>query len=356
MTPFWGGEVCYEPDPLPPGWEFPSDLWPLLNEANRQLMLLEGVGRSLPSPAILLGPMRDREAILSSRIEGTIATPRELLLYELDPKEVQSEADPRNQHREVANYARALEHAVESPLPTGLPLIRQLHHQLMDGVRGDDKQPGAFRKVPVAIGNRFIPPSPERLQDFLEPFDRYLAPENSKYEPLVDCFLTHYQFETIHPFADGNGRVGRLLLTLMIKERCGLTQPWLHISEYFERDKGRYCDLLYRISSEAAWSEWIAYCLEGVAELAAKTVERCDRLRRLREEHYRRLADTKGSVRLHQIVEDLFRTPIISVVELRRRLNVSRPTADADALKLENVGIIRQLEGHSPKTYYEGLE
>ena len=178
ITEFWGGKHCFEPDSLPPSWEFPERLWPALNEANRQLMLLEGVGRSLPNPAILLGPMRDREAILSSRIEGTIATPKEFLLYELDPREVLSEQDPRNQHREVANYAAALEYGVDSSLPIGLTMIRQLHQLLMDGVRGDNKEPGAFRTRQVAIGTdaRFIPPSPERLNDFLSPFANYLRP------------------------------------------------------------------------------------------------------------------------------------------------------------------------------------
>lgn len=367
ITPFWGGDRCFDPDPLPPDWRFPVQMWPLLNEANRQLMLLEGVGRSLPNPAILLGPMRDREAILSSRIEGTFATPRELLLYELDPTEAASEADPRNQHREVANYVAALEHADSSPLVIALPLIRQLHQLLLDGVRGDNKEPGAFRNQQVAIGStaRFVPPPPERLHDFLEQLDTHLLSESQKYDPLVDCFLVHYQFETIHPFADGNGRVGRLLLTLMIRERCALTQPWLHMSEYFARDHEGYCERLYQVSSQSAWNDWIEYCLEGVIDLAAATVERCDRLRRLREQHFGRLSQTRGAVRLHDIVEGLYKTPIVTVADLPDRLGVTYPTAKSDVEKLKKIGILKEWIGSQPKTYYspeifaiayEGLE
>lgn len=367
ISEFWGGKHCFDPDPLPPAWEFPPELWPLLNDANKQLMLLEGVGRSLPNPALLLGPLRDREAILSSRMEGTFATPRELLLYELDPREATSESDPLNQHREVANYAQALEHAVASPLPVGLPLIRQLHQLLLDGVRGSDKEPGRFRTRQVAIGSnaRFIPPPPTRLADFLERFDTYLQHERSRYDPLVDCFLAHYQFETIHPFADGNGRVGRLLLTLMIQQRCGLTQPWLHISEYFDRDHDVYCGQMYQVSSTGSWADWIGYCLQGVTEIAAKAVVQCDALRTLRDEHYRRLSQTKGPLRLNEIVEGLFQTPVFSVADLPKRLDISRPTADTYARKLEKLNIVKEIEGHRPKTYYapeifaiayEGLE
>lgn len=364
---FWGGKHCFDPDPLPPAWEFPEKLWPVLQEAHRQLMLLEGVGRSLPNPAILLGPMRDREAILSSRMEGTFATPRELLLFELAPKEALSENDPVNQHREVANYAKALEHAVASPLPVGLTLIRQLHQLLLDGVRGKDKEPGKYRTGQVAIGSndRFVPPPGHRLADFLDHFDAYLQLERTGYDPLVDCFLAHYQLETIHPFADGNGRVGRLLLTLMIQQSCGLTQPWLNPSEHFDQDHDEYCGLMYRVSSQGGWAEWIGYCLRGVAIVAARTVERCDALRSLRDAYYQRLAQARGSLRLNEIVEGLFQTPVFSVADLPNRLNISRPTADADARKLEEMGIVREVSDYRPRTYYapeifaiayEGLE
>lgn len=367
ITPFWGGEFAFEPAPLPPDWEFPHELWPLLAEAKSGLMLLEGVGRGLVNPTILLGSIRDREAILSSRMEGTYATPQQMLLYELDPRVVESEGDPLNQHREVANYARALEHASESSLPVGLPLIRQLHQLLMDGVRGADKEPGAFRNRQVAIGSnaRFIPPAAEKLHDFLNDLDAYFHITGKNLDPLVDCFLVHYQFETIHPFADGNGRVGRLLLTVMIQELCGLSRPWLHLSESFGQDHDQYCGLMYRVSSRGDWSGWIEYCLLSVVELAAKTIDRCDRLRRLHESQVERLPARRGDARLRPIVDTLFRTPVLRITELAGRQQVVYRTAQLDVKKLVDAGILAELPDVYPKTFYapeifaiayEGLE
>lgn len=367
---FLGSEHAFNPHPLPPSWEFPNSLWPLLQDATGQLMLLEGIGRTLPNPSLLLRPLRDREAILSSRMEGTYATPRELLLFELDPRQPESESDPRNQQREVANYAGALDLASQSPQSLGLPLIRQLHAVLMDGVRGENKEPGRFRDRQVGIGlrggnARFVPPAPEKLQDHLDEFDRYIKRHSYTYDPLVECFLVHYQFETIHPFSDGNGRVGRLLLTLMIQQFCGMTRPWLHMSEYFAKDHIEYCEHLYRVSTHAAWEEWVSYCLQGVAALARGTIGRCDRLLTLREDFNARLLETKGAVRLGKIVDYLFNAPMIAVADLPELLEVTYPTAKSDVNKLVKIGVLKELAGRHPKTYYspeifaiayEGLE
>lgn len=353
---FCGAQYCFQPAPLPPAWPFPNKLWPRLVEAKEQLMLLEGIGRTLPNPALILRPLRDREAILSSRMEGTYATARQLLLYELDPTETTSLDDPRNPHREVANYARALDHAAASRMPICLTFIRQLHEILMHGVHRPEVKPGEFRKGQVAIGRqgaapRFVPPSPERLHDSLGELDAYLHRDHWEYDPLVECFLAHYQFETMHPFLDGNGRVGRLLLTVMVQRLCGMTQPWLHMSEYFEKDHRKYCEQLLRVSTRGAWADWIEYCLAGVADVAKRTIVRCDRLRQLRAEFNARLPQT-GAIRLHEIVEQLFRTPVVTVVGLTEELGVTYPTAKSDIKKLQKVNILSELPDHSPKTYY----
>lgn len=369
ITPFWGGDVCFEPAPLPPDWSFPARLWPLLSEAGKQLMLLEGISRmtDVPNPALLLGPLQDREAILSSRIEGTYATPRQLLLYELNPPNDESETDETNQHREVANYARALAYGAASELPLSLPLLRQLHAILMDGVRGEDKEPGQFRRRQVAIGAnaRFVPPSPQRLHDSLEHLNAYLQRENREYDPLVECFLVHYQFETIHPFADGNGRVGRLLLTLMIQRWCGLSHPSLHMSEYFERDHLQYCQLMYRVSTLGGWFEWVEYCLEGVVQQARQTTNRCERLERLRLDFKQRVLQHKRPRRLTRIAEKLFHSPAVTIAEVAKEVQVTYPTAKADVEKLVDMKILQEIPDRHPKTYYapeifdiayEGLE
>ena len=157
--------------------------------------------------------------------------------------------------------ACALEQGMASDLPLSLRLIRDLHKTLMTGVRGRDRTPGEFRRTQVAIGSdhRFVPPPPERLRECLHPFEKYLHTAGPKYEPLVDCFLVHYQFETIHPFSDGNGRVGRLLLAMMLKDRCELSKPWLYMSEYFEKQHDEYAQRLFNVSARSDWSGWIEF-------------------------------------------------------------------------------------------------
>lgn len=347
-------ESAFIPDPLPPQWEFPAELWPKLLEATNQLNLLEGIGSSLPEPGILLRPLRDREAIRSSEIEGTYATAKELLLFDLHPRESKSETDPINDQREVHNYRLALEHAEQTELPLGLTLLRELHRILLDKVRGRDRSPGEFRQEQVAIGTtrRFIPPPPYKLIDCLDPFEDYLSRIHSHYHPLVEAFLAHYQFEAIHPFSDGNGRVGRLLMTIMIQKSCGLTRPWLHMSEYFEKSRQRYYDGLFCISTQNAWTPWVEYCLEGVVAQAEATVLRCRQLLESKEEFSKRVQALGGSVRLQGVVDGVFVSPFVRVTSVRDRFAVDYKTAKADVERLAEAGILAEVPGLHPKTYY----
>ena len=345
------------PAPLPPDWEFPEPFWPSLHEAGKQLSKLDGIGQTLRNPSILLRPLRNREAILSSRMEGTYATAQELLLFERAPGDPSKDDEARNQHREVANYASALDYATQTDQPLGLALIRQMHQELMTNVRGEDQRPGEFRTGQVGIGQRgkatrFVPPPHEFLNDVLDQFDSYLHRENHKYDPLVECFLVHYQFETIHPFTDGNGRVGRLLLTVMLQRLCKLNKPWLHMSEFFGQDHKLYCNHLYRISTDNAWSDWIAYCLEGVAWLAERTISRCNQLLDLREQFRIRVQQAGVQARILSIAENLFEQPFISVLDAQKLLGVSYPTANSYLQKLTELNILEQLKHHRPKTFY----
>lgn len=350
-----GRESAFVPHPLPPArWEFPANLWPLLSEAKHHLGVLEGIGSVLPNPSILLRPLSDREAIQSSRLEGTYATPRELLLFELQPPPPSpSESDRTQDFREVYNYQRALEHAAHTELPLSLRLIRELHGILLTGARGRDKTPGEFRRVQVAIGatRRFVPPPPEQIRHCLDPLEGYFH-QPMPFDPLVDCFLVHYQFETIHPFVDGNGRVGRLLLAIMLQQRCGLSKPWLYLSEFFERHRDEYIGHLFSVSTEGAWSQWIEFCLNGALAQATATVARCRRLLEIRDEYARRVAAVGGNVRLSQIVEGVFNSPFVRVAPLARRLNVTYPTARADIDRLVSADILRALPDATPKTFY----
>lgn len=350
----WGEDYAFVPKPLPPIWRFPEHLWPLLTEARQQVGILEGLGRTLPNPAILLRPMADREAIRSSRLEGTYASPRELLLFELEPRESKSERDPRNDHREVYNYRRALIHGTESGQPLSLRLIQELHEILLTGVRGTNKSPGQFRNIQVAIGStgRFIPPPPVAIANCLGDLESHFSEGESEIDGLVDCFLCHYQFETIHPFTDGNGRVGRVLLAIMMQQRLKMSKPWLYMSEYFEKFKDEYVSHLFNVSAKADWTGWIEYCLRGTLQQAKDTISRCEKLRAIRERFMSQITESGGSVRLNQIVEGMFHSPFIRVADLPTRLGVTYPTAKADIDRLVEANILQELPGAYPKTYF----
>jgi Fic family protein len=347
-------EYAFVPNDLPPRWDFSLGLWPLLADAKQQLGILEGLGRTLPNPGILLRPLEDREAVKSSRLEGTYVTAKELILFELRASESRPDEEPTNDRREVLNYRIALREGTSTDLPLSLRLVRKLHETLLFRVRGMDPTPGQFRRVQVAIGSehRFVPPPPERLKGCLESMEKHFHVVQSGYDPLVECFLIHYQFETIHPFADGNGRVGRLLLAMMLKDRCELSKPWLYMSEYFERNREEYVQKLFNVSALGDWEGWIEFCLRGVADQARDTIQRCDRLRSIRDDFAGRLAGTGGSVRLNQIAEDIFSSPFVRIADLPKRLHITYPTAKADVERLVRVGVLMELANVTPKTFY----
>ncbi|MBC8354679.1 MAG: Fic family protein [Planctomycetes bacterium] len=354
IIPIMGDEHAFVPDQLPPDWEFPNGLWPLLAEAKHQIGILEGLGRNLPNPGILLRPLEDREAIRSSSLEGTYATPKELLLFELAPRESLSEGDPANDQREVFNYRLAFHHGTQSSLPLSLRLLKEMHEILLRGVRGKDRAPGEFRKIQVAIGStrRFVPPPPEQVMTCLDALEKYFHQAEPKFDALVECFLVHYQFETIHPFNDGNGRVGRLLLALMLQQRCEMSKPWLYLSEYFDRYRDEYVQHLFHVSTHANWSAWVEFCLNATITQAKETIERCERMLAIREDFSARLVKVGGNVRLNQIVESIFHSPFVQVADLAKKLSVTYPTAKSDLERLASAGILQELPGAQPRTYY----
>jgi Fic family protein len=213
----------------------------------------------------------------------------------------------------------------------------------MDGVRGSDQRPGEFREIQNQIGwpARFVPPPPSELAETLSAFERYLHSPTG-FDPLVRAFLAHYQFETIHPFRDGNGRVGRLLLSMAIAEWCGLSSQWLYMSAFFEKKKREYMDLLLSVSTQGAWEAWIRFCLEGVVSQSIDTERRCDKLLALHRDFHARLKG--GSVRLSRMVDSLFSSPVISVKHYKSVFSVTYPTARSDLKKLEALGIVKQLD------------
>lgn len=347
-------EHAFIPAPLPPVWEFPTTLWPLLAEAKKEIALLEGIARGLPNPSLLLKPLSGREAIQSSALEGTYATAQELLLFEMDPPSPASDDERTNAKREVANYRRALEYGAEAKRPLSLRLLREMHELLMTGVRGSDKTPGQFRIGQVAIGanRRFVPPPPLALHDYLHAMQDYLQEPNTHFDPLIDCFLVHYQFEAIHPFNDGNGRVGRLLLAIMLQQACTLSRPWLYLSEFFNQHRDEYIQRLFNVSTKGQWTEWVEFCLIGTLDQATDTINRCEKLTEIKASYLQRLQESRYSARLMQVVEKLFEDHFLEISDIRDLLKVTDPTARADAERLVDLDILDELPGVWPKTYY----
>lgn len=349
-----GATHAFVPDLLPPDWRLPSELWPLLTEARVALAELAGVGRYLPNPELLLRPLQNREASKSSSLEGTYTEPEEQMLFELDPDPGSASPDRISARREVANYARALRIRKErhEELPLSLRLIRALHEILMTGVRGSDRSPGRFRRLQNQVGRpaRYVPPPAHLVPDLLGDLERYLH-ETDGPDPLVRAFVAHYQFEAIHPFMDGNGRVGRLLLALCIEEWCHLSAPWLYMSDYFDRHRDEYFDRLLAVSTDADWSGWIRFCLEGVVDQARATSRRCGALIELHRQFHERVREQGASSRLAAIVDGLFLNPAVRVTDARDRLGVTYPTARSDLRRLERLAILTPLPAQPQITY-----
>jgi Fic family protein/cell division protein FtsB len=324
-------DCAFVPRSLPRKWNVPNELWPLLASAREELSRLDGIGRTLPSADLLLSPLQRREALRSSSLEGTYASAEELLLFELQPIEAASVNERSNDWREVFNYAKALNIGTSllNELPLSLRVIRSMHQQLLTGVRGRDRAPGEFRRNQVHIGTdrRYVPPPPHELDRCLDDFERFLNAAES-IDPLVRCYLAHYQFEAIHPFIDGNGRVGRALLSLCAFKWSRLSWPWLYMSPFFEQNKDEYIDRLFAVSTNGEWQEWLSFCLRGTVEVCRDAVTRCDRLRLLRETYHSRVS--RVNKRMHSIIDRLFVNPVVRVIDLARLLEVTYPTARTD--------------------------
>jgi len=325
-----GAEWAFLPDPLPEKWDVPADLWPLLVEAREEIARLDGVGRHMPNYELLLRPLQRREALKSSSLEGTFATPEQLLLFEIGPKEPKSQTDRVNAWKEVFNYGSALKSGQRllDEIPISIRLIKELHKELLSGVRGHHRDPGNFRRTQVHIGSdkRFIPPPPPAALNCLNDLETYLHRDHA-IDGLVFCFMVHYQFEAIHPFLDGNGRVGRLLLALMIYKWCKLKSPWLYLSAYFDRYKDEYIDRLFNVSARGDWRSWIEFCLKASISEAKDAVRRFDKLVSLRDTYLRAISDCGGSIRLNQVIEKLLEFPAITIPRVAEMLQVTYPTA-----------------------------
>ena len=340
------GYTAYVPDPLPPKFTWEPRLLKALSDADRLIGRLAGEARGLPNPHILMRPFVRREAVLSSKIEGTTTTLPELLAQEAG---AEVERDP-DDLAEVANYIAALDLGMER-LRTGrisLGLVKDLHKRLMRGVRGRTKSPGAFRTVQVFIGcpgspihdATYVPPTPSDLPECLAAWEKYLA--DRSLPPLVQLALLHYQFEAIHPFRDGNGRVGRLVNTLFLVERGLLPSPFLYLSAFFEATRQEYYRRLLAVSREGDWDEWVAYVLNGVARQSEDAVSRAVRITALLDDWRRALVGARSDLPL-KLVDDLAANPYCLVKVIAKREKVAYTTAERAVERLVKLKILRQV-------------
>jgi Fic family protein len=356
------GYWSFIPNPLPPEIQWSGQLIALLSEADRAVGELAGLGRSLPNPHLLVRPFIHREAVLSSKIEGTQASLDDLYAYEA----VQTSFLERNSDvREVQNYVRALDFGLNQlgRLPISLRLFKETHAILMEGVRGEEFSPGEFRRHQNFIGKpgstietaTFVPPLVTEMHQALDELEKFLhAP--SDLPPLVRLGLVHYQFEAIHPFADGNGRIGRLLLVLLLCAWGLLPQPILYLSPYFESHRQEYYDFLLAVSRDGIWEDWLNYFLNGVVIQAQDAVLRIRRLQDLREAYRVRFQNLRSAGRLLQVVDLLFEMPILTIQQVRLRLDVHFPAAQTYVEQLEKAGVLREITGRARDRVYRAEE
>jgi Fic family protein len=341
------GHAAFVPAPLPPSIEFDGALVLALSRADAALSELSGLGRQLPNPHLLIAPYLRREAVLSSRIEGTQASLADLLAEEAG----QHPAAPADDVLEVRNYVTALEYGIGrlDTLPLSLRLVRELHAKLLEGVRGETATPGEFRRSQNWIGPpgstlataTYVPPPPVQMKTVLEAWERYLH-RRDELPDLIQCALMHEHFEAIHPFLDGNGRVGRLLITLFLIERERLCQPLLYLSEYIERERRDYYECLMRVRTHGDWAGWLHYFLAGVRWSARRAARQARELMDLREAMRRKV---HGSPKALALVDELFANPHINAARVKALLGVSDPTARAALAELERAGLIQETSG-----------
>ncbi len=351
LVGIYDGNQAFVPTPLPPRLEFTHELAGRLADAANGVGLLAGTGRNLANPALLIAPYLRREAVLSSRIEGTVSTLDDLYKDEATDKVASAR---REDVREVRNYLLAHEYGLErlNTLPLSLRLLRELHERLMQGVRGRDRHPGRFRDYQNWIGRdpdvpieeaRYVPPPVIEMRKALGELETFL--HSDALHPLLIAALAHYQFETIHPFGDGNGRLGRLLISLLLHERGLLSQPLLYLSAYFERSGTEYYDRLLRVSTDGDWTGWLVYFLRGVDIQAKAAVDDAERLLDLQARYHERLAKAKARPAARDLVDELFINPYVTTSRVAERLDVTAPTARAAIHDLVEQGMLTEISG-----------
>jgi Fic family protein len=349
------GYKAFIPAALPPKIEWDNALVYSLSRADFLLGKLAREGSMLPNPHLLLRPFITREAVLSSRIEGTQTTLGQMLAADSGAIVKQNPDDLQ----EVQNYIKALDYGIKrlQELPLSLRLIKEIHEVLMQGARGSHATPGEFRHTQNWIGlpgctvhtAKFVPVPPEYLLDVLSELERFL--HDRQFPPLIHIALCHYQFEAIHPFLDGNGRVGRLLIALLLIEQQMLPSPLLYLSAFFEGTRDEYYRQLYNVSRDGAWRDWLIYFLNGVAVQSEDVLSRAERINALLQAWKTMMASSASSVAV-SVVERLAVNPYLKINKIAEDLGVTYNTAQRSIQKLEAANIIQKISDHKRGKIY----
>lgn len=341
-----GGYKAFIPNPLPPAFNWSTQIVGALSRADFLLGKLACEGAKLPNPHLLMRPFIAREAVLSSKIEGMQATIGEILAASAG---ISVKRNP-DDLQEVQNYIVALDYGIKSlnDLPLSLRLIKEIHHHLMQGVRGSHATPGEFRRSQNWIGvpgctlntAKFVPPSTDYMMDCLGEFEKFL--HQKELPPLIHIAFSHYQFEAIHPFLDGNGRVGRLLITLLLIKKDILPTPILYLSAFFEATRDEYYKQLYDVSAKGTWQEWLIYFLNGVAVQTEDVLSRTERINDLLNQWKMQVASSTSDVPV-RVVQHLAINPYLTTNRMVEELKIAYSTAQRAIQKLEDAKIIKQM-------------
>jgi len=350
------GYWAFVPNALPPKLDWSDALVSLTSKADIALGTLSGLGENLPNPHLLIYPFVRKEAVLSSRIEGTQSSLSDLLLFEATKAEKQRDV------KEVQNYVHAIEYGLKrlEELPLSLRLIRELHAILMEGVRGEQATPGEFRQSQNWIGPpgctlddaTFMPPPVAEMKESLDQLEKFLHAD-TQLPPLVELALIHYQFETIHPFLDGNGRIGRLLITLFLCQRSILNKPLLYLSAFFERHRQEYYDRLLEVSQRGAWRQWLEFFLQAVVTQSDDAVRRARRLLDLHRTYYQTSLGKHLPPTAKKLVELIFVKPVLNARVTQESLKVTYPGAQKAINALVEQGILAEITGGKRNKVYE---
>jgi len=342
---------AYMPEPLPPVPPLDlTELYPLLDQANTALGRLDGMSLVLPGASLFLYMYVRKEAVLSSQIEGTQSSLSDLLLFENED----APGVPMDDVTEVSSYVSAMNYGLErlKEFPLSLRLIKEIHAKLMDNARGGNKRPGEFRTSQNWIGGsrpsdaKFVPPPPERLSEALDSFEKFLHDDKVKLPVLIRAALAHLQFETIHPFLDGNGRLGRLLITFILCVDGILKEPLLYLSLYLKANRQTYYDHLQKVRETGDWESWIAFFLRGVTETATQATEAARSVLVLFEKDRSAIEKSgKTAAAVITVYTALQRSPVTNTTRLRELTGKSLPTILRAITTLEELGIVKEVSG-----------